>query len=97
MKNMKRSVALLVAIALLIGCVAGGTIAWLVDTTGNVTNTFVAGNIDITLDESKLKDDGTLDIVFIEKQRAVTEGQYVVFYNDTMCLGGGVIDKVIKE
>lgn len=52
MKNMKRSVALLVAIALLIGCVAGGTIAWLVDTTGNVTNTFVAGNINIDLAET---------------------------------------------
>ena len=44
-----------------------------------------------------LNDDGSVYVKFYEKQRAVTEGQYVVFYNETMCLGGGVIDKVIKE
>ena len=59
MKNMKRSVALLVAIALLIGCAAGGTMAWLMDETDAVTNTFVAGDITITLKESPLNNDGT--------------------------------------
>ncbi len=33
----------------------------------------------------------TLDIIFDEPQRAVTEGQYAVLYDETQCLGGGVI------
>lgn len=36
------------------------------------------------------------EIIFDEPQKAVTLGQIVVAYNGEECLGGGIIDKVIK-
>ena len=45
-------VVVLLALVLLIGCAAGGTIAWLMTNTGDVTNTFSASNIQISLDET---------------------------------------------
>ena len=52
MKNFKKSIALLVAVSMIVGCVIGGTLAWLTATTSPVTNTFTVGNVDITLAET---------------------------------------------
>ncbi len=37
--------------------------------------------------------ENSLEIFFDKPQRAVTEGQYAVLYDETQCLGGGVIAK----
>ena len=55
--NRRRSVSsrafiALLALVLVISCVAGGTVAWLVAKTEPVVNTFTYGNIDIALAES---------------------------------------------
>ena len=41
--------------------------------------------------------EGNVKVKFDEPQRAVTPGQFVVFYDETKCLGGGVIDEVYKD
>ena len=50
--NAKKGLAMLLSLVLVIGCVVGGTLAWLTDTTDPVTNTFTIGDIDLTLKES---------------------------------------------
>ena len=43
-----------------------------------------------------LNEDFTLRIDFAERQRAAVEGQYAVLYLGNRCLGGAVIDGVVK-
>lgn len=44
--------ALIAAIVLVIGCTAGGTVAWLVSKPDPITNVFTVGNINATLTET---------------------------------------------
>lgn len=49
----KKSLALLLAIAIVVVGVVAGTVAWLTDKTPSVTNTFTTSNINIELKETK--------------------------------------------
>ena len=44
----------------------------------------------------ELLQDGKVAVYFHEPQRAVTPGQFVVFYDEDKCLGGATIDEVHK-
>lgn len=75
--NRRRSVSsrafiALLALVLVIGCVAGGTVAWLVAKTEPVVNTFTYGNINIDLTETTGKDYKIIPGTNIEKDPKVT-------------------------
>lgn len=53
-----KAVVVLMALVLLIGCGVGGTLAWLMDHTDTVTNTFTVGDINIKLYEHELDANG---------------------------------------
>lgn len=48
-----KTMILVLAVMLIVGCTIGGTLAWLTATTGEVKNTFTTSDISITLDETK--------------------------------------------
>ena len=56
----KRTLGLLLALTLTLGCLAGGTLAYLTSQTDTVTNTFTVGSVAIDLTETKAPDGSAL-------------------------------------
>lgn len=62
----------MLAVVLLVGCIIGGTVAWLTDQTDPITNTFTYGDINITLGETTGNDYKIIPGVNIDKNPKVT-------------------------
>ena len=62
----------MLAVVLLVGCIIGGTVAWLTDQTDSITNTFTYGDINIELTESTGESYKIIPGVNIEKDPKVT-------------------------
>lgn len=76
MKNRRnvsnKTVAILLALVLAIGCAVGGTLAWLISKTDSVVNTFTYGDINIDLAETTGTDYKIIPGVNISKDPKVT-------------------------
>ncbi len=44
----------------------------------------------------QIKSEDKWEVLFKEPQKAITKGQFVVFYEGDVCLGGGIIEDTIK-
>ena len=71
-RNTLKPMLIAMAVVLLLGCVTGGTLAWLTATTDKVENTFTTSDINITLEESENLDLKMIPGYTIEKDPVVT-------------------------
>lgn len=74
----KKTVALLLALVLVFGVAAGGTLAWLTAQTSEVKNTFTYGDINIDLYEHKYDADKNLLDATKEVRDATTNNNYII-------------------
>lgn len=78
-RNTLKPMLIAMAVVLLLGCVTGGTLAWLTSTTEAVTNTFTVGDINITLDET------TSDYKMIPGYTIAKDPKVTVLANSEKC------------
>lgn len=81
----KKTVALLLALTLVVGVVAGGTIAWLVDQTGTVTNTFTVGDVNVELTETGINNDGEKNFQLIPGTSYEKDPEVTIKANSVDC------------
>lgn len=67
-----RTLVVMLALVLMVGCAVGGTLAWLVAKTDPVVNTFTYGDINITLTETSGSNYKIIPGVNIDKNPKVT-------------------------
>ena len=84
----KKSLALVLALAMIVVCVVGGTLAWLTATTPEVKNTFTYGDINITLAESE-----NLDLKMIPGYTIAKDPKVTVMANSEKCYLFVKVDK----
>lgn len=64
-----KSLALVSALAVTVGCIVGGTVAWLTAKTNTISNTFVVGDIQLSLsEENSITADSEGNILFVPGQ-----------------------------
>ena len=76
----KKSIAVVLALVLLVCCAVGGVLAWLTATSGPVVNTFTVGNVDITLAESE-----NLNLKMVPGQTIVKDPKVTVVGGSEAC------------
>ncbi len=76
----KKILAVVIAAVLVLGCCIGGTIAWLIDKTENVVNTFTPSDINIELTESN-----NLDLKMVPGKELVKDPKVTVKANSEKC------------
>ena len=76
----KKTIAVVLALVLVICCAVGGVLAWLTDTTDSITNTFTVGNVKIDLAESK-----NLDLKMVPGQTIKKDPKVTVKANSEAC------------
>lgn len=81
----KKTVALLLALTLVVGVVAGGTIAWLVDQTGTVTNTFTVGDVNVELTETGIDNKGEKSFQLIPGTSYAKDPKVTIKANSVAC------------
>ncbi len=90
-----KPIVLLLAVTLLVGCVTGGTLAWLISKPAAVTNTFTTSEVNIELTETKgTEKDGNREFKMVPGYTIEKDPKVTVKAGSEDCF---VFVKVVKQ